>query len=315
MEYIPTEEEKEYLAYDSYEAFFENLDKGMKEIRNVQFTRKRRKVILIAGAMVVFDKGTIDFLNDVAEAMKESCQFILLSEVTAQYRRKTRDKIEFEYLCTPHLLAKEICVPHLDIPITKEITRYIDKKTYLKMAVDNLKTRHKNMGAGYAEALIYYSDVYLREVLKRINPDEVILWNEFYAFHMVFQSICMEKKLRTGYMEFGCIPGTFVIEQTGQQGESMPARRPFRFRCLSITQEEKETAKNVIQYIYRTGLNRNIQPARGNRLCEMLKRSSDRKVITYMGQNDFESGLYPYTKKPRGIIRLILKVHWRHWNI
>lgn len=283
MEYIPTaEERKEYLAYDSYKVFFDNLKKGIEDIESLQFIRQKKKVILISGAMVVFDKGTIAFLNRIAEVKSDEYQFVLLSEVTAEYRRKTKDKIVFESICTPHLLAKEILVPYMDIPVTEEMTEYINKREYLKRAVANLNMRHKNIGDGYAEALIYYAEIYLKLLLKKLKPDKVILWNEFYAFHMVLQCLCRQRKIELKYMEFGCVPGTFVIEKGGQQGESMPARHPFFFHHLPIKRQDKAEADKTIQYIFRTELNRNIQPERNGELCQFLKRKTGKPVVTYM---------------------------------
>ena len=68
MTYEPNEVEKqEYLAYHSERDFFNNLDRGLNEIEKYSFFRKRKKVALISGAMVAFDKGTINFLNKIIE--------------------------------------------------------------------------------------------------------------------------------------------------------------------------------------------------------------------------------------------------------
>lgn len=294
-EYTPTESEKqEYLAYDSKEAFFDNLEKGLQSITEYQLKKTKEKVVLIAGAMAVFDKGTIDFLNKMAR-VDSRAQYILLSEVTAEFRRKTKDRFEFESICTPHLLAKEILVPYMDVPVLAHVGKYLDAHSYLMKAIDNLKGRHYNIGCGYAENLIYYADRYLKTVLDRIRPDYVILWNEFYAFHMVFQSICHMREIPVFYMEFGCIPGTFVIEKYGQQGESYPSRHPFKFRRLCVEQSEEIQTEHILAYLSDTGMNRNRQPLPGNMGPYLKRCRTGRPVITYMGQNDYESGIYPYT--------------------
>ena len=299
MEYIPTpEEQQEYLAYTSCDVFFENLENGIKELEQTQFERRQKKVLLIAGAMVVFDKGVIRFLNHMAE-VDSDCQYVLLSEVTAEFRRKTRDMITFASICTPHLLAKEILVPYMDIPVSEEIQNYIDRHAYLKPAADNLNQRHVNIGSGYAEAVVYYADRYIRKLLEKTAPDCVLIWNKFYAFHMILGYLCEEYGIRKKYMEFGCVPGTFVIEEKGQQGESFPGRYPHAFAVLPVTGKDKITAESVIEYIFRNGLNRNPQPPRGRLFGVLQNMKPNRPVITYMGQNDYESGLYPYTEKTR----------------
>ena len=299
MTYEPNEVEKqEYLAYHSERDFFNNLDRGLNEIEKYSFFRKRKKVALISGAMVAFDKGTINFLNKIIENDNKT-QYILLSEVTAENRRKTRETIKCDSICTPHLLAKEILVPYMNITVPNKVTVYIKKKKYLKKAIENLKRRHRNnIGQGYAEVLMYYADRYIRKVLDIIEPDCVWLWNEFYAFHMVFQNICKRKHIDTMYMEFGCIPGTYVIEKTGQQGESFPSRKSKQFNKLEITEEDCLNARKIIKYIYNNNLNRNIQPPYGN-IEKIVSRKAGSPIIVYMGQNDYESGMYPYTYKTR----------------
>lgn len=295
MNYIPTkEEQQEYLAYHSQKDFFKNLEDGIRAVKDFNFIKMNKKVVLIAGAMVAFDKGTINFLNQMS-AYNQKSQFILLSEVTAENRRKTEDNIRFEYLCTPHLLAKEILVPYLNILASKEIANYLSRKKYILQAVDNLNKRHKEIGEGYAEALMYYADRYIRVLLDKIKPDMVILWNEFYAFHMIFQQVCKIKKIKIGYMEFGCIPGTFALEKHGQQGESFPACHPICFNSLGITKQEIRAAVKGKKYIFKTCLNRNWQPLFGKMDEIFLLKKKGQPVITYMGQNDYESGMYPYT--------------------
>lgn len=51
-------------------------------------------------------------------------------------------------------------------------------------------------------------------------------------------------------MEFGCVPGTFVIEKSGQQGESFPARHPHLFRCCPVASGDIKKAVQFAEYIY-----------------------------------------------------------------
>ena len=295
----PTEAEKqEYLAYKSEKDFFANLESGIENLENWQISEDSRKTILIAGAMVVFDKGTIRFINELAKRDSKN-RYVLLSEVTAEFRRKTDMCIEFEHICTPHLLAKEIIVPYFDVTLTDTMIEYVEKREYLKEAIQNLEARHINMGRNYALALMYYADIYLSKLIQKTKPCLVILWNEFYAFHSVLKAICEKYGISIQYIEFGCIPGTIALEEGGQQGESYPARHPFRFNRLSICEEEIEYAKQVAIFIKKEQLNRNIQPIWGNAKESLLKRKTNGPVITYMGQNDYESGMYPYTEKAK----------------
>lgn len=296
-EFIPTkEEEQEYLAYKTEQDFIDNLENGIKELDRMEIARDNRKIVLISGAMVAFDKGTIQYLNQIADQDRET-RYILLSEVTAENRRKTRECIKFEYLCTPHLLAKEMFVSYFPITISEEVKEYISERGYLCRAIENLHGRHRNAGEGYIEAWICYADRYIQHLLDKVHPQRVVLWNEFYAFHMIFDHICAAKKIPVMYMEFGCIPGTLSLELLGQQGESYIARHPWRFRTLPVRREEIRFAETVKQYIVERRLNRNKQPEYGR--LNIKKEEIGKPIIVYFGQNDYESGLAPYTEKSR----------------
>lgn len=298
MEIYPNEQEKqEYLAYKSEKDFFSNLETGISKLNEWQMKHESENVILIAGPMVAFDKGTINFLNQMVKSDLKN-QYILLSEVTAEFRRKTQMCVEFEHICTPHLLAKEIIVPFFNVTVSEEMERYVNNHLYLNEAINNLETRHINLGIGYAKALMYFADIYIRVLLDKIVPKKVILWNKFYAFHSIFDRIAKEKKIDVCYMEFGCVPGTIVIENGGQQGESYPARHPWKFNHLFVGQKDILNARGVIAYINKKQLNRNIQPFWGKGSELNLKRN-DGPIVTYMGQNDYESGMFPYTRNSR----------------
>lgn len=292
------EEQKEYLAYKSEQDFWGNLEFGIKNLKQLVWMEDERPSVLIAGAMVAFDKGTIHFLNELVKKDFNN-RYILLSEVTAEFRRKTSMCIEFEHICTPHLLAKEIVVPYMDITITEEIVEYVEKEQYLQEAIQNLESRHINMGKGYAQTLVYYADIYLRRLIDVIKPKKVILWNEFYALHSVLRHICEMQGIEIQYMEFGCIPGTIALEKDGQQGESFPARHPLKFKCLSVTKEDIEGAKQVVAYVANEQLNRNVQPPWGKVKQNIIKYKVQGPIVTYMGQNDYESGMYPYNKNAK----------------
>lgn len=296
MLFVPTPEEaQEYLAYKTENDILNNLSGGLKSLQSQKFVPGSKKRKMIAGAMVVFDKGTIDFLNGLVKKDSEY-RYVLLSEVTAEYRRKTRECIDFEYICTPHLLAKEIRLLYFAVSVPEEVRAYVGQREYLIRAQQNLLGRYKDMEESYAMIWVYYADQYITKLLEIVQPETVILWNEFYAFHSIFGAICRKKKIALQYMEFGCVPGTFVIEKEGQQGESFPAKYPGEFKKLPVSDQELQEAEAARQYIYQKRINRNIQPLYGEMAGMAVKRRSGRPVVAYFGQNDYESGLFPYTE-------------------
>ncbi len=288
------EEEQEYLNYHTYEDVLNNLTSGLEMVNNFVCPYPKGSVVLISGAMAAFDKGILDFLNKLNES-SPNLNMVMLSEVTAQYRRYTKEHLSFPYLFTPHLLAKEMVIRKMELPEKPEVKQLIDKKIYLKEAVQNQNGRYPDLGHGYAETWVYYAYVFIVAVLDKIRPRMVILWNEFYAFHHVFCGICKEKQIELRFMEFGCLPGTFCIEKKGQQGESNPARFPEDFRSLPVTIGEITEASDVIDFLRISCMNRNPQPMMMFRSELLHYWKPGQKIVTYFGQNLYESGMYPYT--------------------
>jgi len=296
---VPTAEERdEYLAYNSADIFFSNLENGIKALMVEELSENS---ILICGAMTSFGKiWLLDFIN---EFYKKICQkektTILLSEVTAEYRRYTGYYIKMPFICTPHLLAKEIIVTGLSIPVSEPMLLLRNEKEYIKESIENLEMRHPNLGNGYAIAWAYYAYKYISVLLNRINPEKVILWNKYYAFHHIFQGICLDWNIKVEYMEFGCLPGTISIESSGQQGESLIASEFKKFRKEPIQPDDYISTKKILTYLKHSGLNRNFQSDK--KFCnEMIKSYKiGRQTIVYFGQNDYESGLFPYTVRTK----------------
>ncbi len=293
---ITEQEQQEYLAYYCSSDVINNLKNGVENLADNEWLMEHVNCTLICGAMMGFDRGISCFLNDM---YRHDRTLFFLSEVTAQYRRYTDEVCDIPHICTPHLLAKEIIVCGMEIPVAKEADCLINKKKYLQEAEKNMLLRHTALGNGYARMWVYYAYRYLAKLINALSPKQVILWNEFYAFHHILRGICKEKFICLKYMEFGCIPGTICIERKGQQGESLAARRWLQFYAKRVTSQEIEEAENVLAYLYETGLNRNIQPRKKMDSTLLRHYSPGRNTILYLGQNDYESGLQPYTHTSR----------------
>lgn len=158
------------------------------------------------------------------------------------------------------MLAKEMVIRNMSIPVETEIEKTIDSKRYLKNAVINMSSRYEDLGEGYAKAWCYYAYKYISKLVSIIEPRCVVLWNEFYTFHLIFRGICLERKIPLKYMEFGCVPGTICIEEHGQQGESLVTQKYRKFNKKVINGNDLKLAEKVIEYLFYTGLNRNKQP-------------------------------------------------------
>jgi len=296
IEDITESEANEYLAYHNYQDVLNNYEFGMQALKQFDFSKYQGTSVLICGAMVAFDKGLSAFLNKWYE---NDNTLFLLSEVTAEYRRYTKERVHMPFICTPHLLAKEIIVIGMDIPVAREARQLFKKKTYIREAVYNLEERHIKIGDGYAIMWAFYSYQYINILLDGIMPKSVVLWNEFYAFHHIFKGICIDRGIHVSYIEFGCIPGTICVEENGQQGESIPARHASRIIKALVEEDDITNAKRVLKYLKYTGLNRNVQPKIEFESLKCMYYSSQRKTVLYLGQNDYESGISPYTMRSK----------------
>ena len=185
------------MAYHSWKDVINNLDMGIRDLDHVPNALQNSNKVLICGAMIAFDKGLSNFLNTWYFYQND---LILLSEVTAQYRRYTKERIKMPFICTPHMLAKEMVIRNMSIPVETEIEKTIDSKRYLKNAVINMSSRYEDLGEGYAKAWCYYAYKYISKLVSIIEPRCVVLWNEFYTFHLIFRGLCLERKIPLKYM-------------------------------------------------------------------------------------------------------------------
>ncbi len=291
LKYSPSVMERwEYISYHTKYDIISNFENGLQILKDIVFESECFNRTLIAGGMAAFDKGIIRFLHKWNDKMEP---LFLLSEVTGEFRRYTADEVQFPFICTPHLLSKEIVVCGINLDMLEDANQLYNKSEYIRVAVMNLNKQYNNLGLNYAVIWSYYAYKYINLLLDKLNPVRVILWNEFYPFHIIFDNICRERKIDIVFMEFGCIPGTFALDKKGQQGESWVAlHRGKRYRDTSETKE-------IIHWIRNTRLNRNLQPPTQFNCTRISGYKKDKPIIVYLGQDDYESCLIPYTRKTK----------------
>lgn len=285
--YSPSVMERwEYGLYHTKSDIIFDFESGLQALESMVFEPEYFNRTLIAGGMAAFDKGIIHFLHRWNEKMEP---LILLSEVTGEFRRYTADTVHFPFICTPHLLSKEIVVCGIDLDMNDDADRLYNQSEYIRAAVMNLSKQYNNLGKNYAVIWAYYAHRYINLLLSKLKLFHVILWNAFYPFHIIFKNICQERNIVISYMEFGCMPGTFSLDGAGQQGESWVALHHCK-KCGDTTD-----ALKIIHWIRKKHLNRNVQPLTQFNCTSILRYKKDEPIILYLGQYDYESGLFPYT--------------------
>lgn len=251
---------------------------------------------LIFSDFLAFDKGVCDFVNEWNKIEKN---MVLLSE--ALWVSKERiEKLHITSIKLPAVLAhNQYLKKSLDGEIDEQLISYVRERRYLNEAAVNLRMGYRDMASDYEYIVCYFADRIVRKILKCWTPCKVIIWNAFYALHIIVKEICKEMNICVQYMEFGNIPGTIIVEEIGQMGESWPARFPQKFMRIPVYSSEYTRAEQQIKKLCQSKLNRNVQPY--NNLLRDVKKSLkvERPIVFYAGQNDNASGMQPYTEKTK----------------
>ncbi len=279
----------------------QEIEESLAEMKKLGSKNGRR--ILVSGHIGLSPRTP--YLAKVNAYLSENYEIFQLIENGVDYKTlqdKKWDGIsEKEYkmlkqFIVPSLFMKDIFRAYEKVYTDDESRRIVEQKQYLREAAENLRKRHFNMREDYIQYFVIQSYYYLCKVIEILHVDCVVLWNQFFAFHHIFEGICKEKEIKCMYFEFGVIPGTYAVETTGQMGESYPALEYRRFRELKVIGEDLRKAKEICQYIKSNRINRKVQPKQD--ISKILNKKLKKGVPTifFAGQNDFESGLCPYTE-------------------
>lgn len=284
-----------------------SITESIREIDAFMISEKK-PVILFVGH-ICYDHE-VDYLYQLAKRMP-AYQWILLTE----HYRANYDKVYQINQCTgfemtdaselknikifivPELFTKNANVFGWKMSLSEDMKQIIENNEYVKEAKENLYGRHQKIAEGFPEAFAANAYIYLNRILDIFKPASVMMWNKFHAFHHILSGVCTEKGINPLYMEFGSLPGTYVIEGYGQMGESWCAQEYKKFLSLPVTRQEEENAAQVWEYLYKSKLSRRKSSqnssAEKKRVLSLLR--PNRPTIFYAGQNDFESGFFPYT--------------------
>ncbi|MEY8283636.1 hypothetical protein AALA13_07390 [Lachnospiraceae bacterium 50-23] len=180
-----------------------------------------------------------------------------------------------------------------------------NKYDFLGNAGKNLSRKYA-VTEEYADQYSLAAHEYAQKILSVVKPKCILLWNMYSPWHLILDKVCKQKKIPVVYMESGLLPGTYAFETMGQMGGSYPALMSKEFCSLPVTNEEIETARRIKEQLYKNKLNRwSISDAsvydssEKDRILGLLDKT--RPTILYAGQNDFDSGLFPYTAETKKI--------------
>lgn len=253
---------------------------------------------IIVGGMVSFDENSVRNLDEAFWCLEKEDSFIFVSETDAIKRKAQSGLIGFPFICLPAMLQRDVYIHEnmlSSIEVSEEIREYVQSRAYCDDARICFEGKYAGqIATGYAYYFAYWSDLYLKKLLNVIKPKKVAMWNKFYPFHHILDELCKEMGIEAIYLEYGVIPGTYQVEKKGQMGESLPAVKPQLFAQLEVSEEDKEHATEVHHYLKASRINRKDQPDSYELEAIMQRIDKNKPILVYMGQNDFESGMYPY---------------------
>lgn len=297
-------EEENFIHYSKIQNNNIRLGRLIDEVRKSMDDFKSRyedykHCALIFGSMVSFDKNSAPNCNAAFERQKNKKKFLMISETHAVVDQAERGEITFPFFCLPLMLWQNYHLSasnYSHLKAVPEVIWYVNAADYRTEAMLDFQEKNKDIAEDYAYYFIYYADLYLRELLSFIKPSHVCVWNSFYPFHQLIRAICGEMAIEVILMEYGGIPGTYLIERMGQMGESYPAEKWEEFQKLAIDKSDRDKAKRIYAYLKESGINRKPQPENDELEAAKKQINPEWPIVVYTGQNDYESGLYPYTE-------------------
>lgn len=298
---IGLKEKEDFIWYREW-LFGQDAGKLVEEARQfmeneIKLYEKAEGCKIIFSDFLSFDKGVCEYVNRLNKIEKN---LVLFSEA-GWISDLEKNKLNIPVIKLPRILSRNQYIKKADNQNLFDLKEVEDIKNneVCREAALNLRMGYPDMAEGYEYIVCYFAYKTVHEIIRYWKPEQVILWNAFYAIHLIIRSICREMNIPVRYMEFGNIPGTIILEETGQMGESYPARAPEEFLDIPVSTEEYINAGQSVRYLRQSRLNRNVQP-HNNLLQEVKKKlKHGRSVIFYAGQNDNASGMQPYTENTR----------------
>ncbi len=192
---------------------------------------------------------------------------------------------------------------HDNIVVTEEEKKLCEENEYFYIASRNFSKKYY-VSLEYAIKYCCAAYHFAEELITTVKPECTMIWNKYSPLHIMIDYACKQRNIPVIYMESGLLPGTYIFESEGQMGESWPSTHSEEFLKLPVSEEECEKAEEIRQSLYESKLNRwtstdaSVYKKTGK--DEVLGRIDPSKpLVFYAGQNDFESGFYPYTEHTR----------------
>lgn len=282
-----------------------SIKKSLEQIKRE--SEGNKNILVIPGNV-----NKVPMLQKIAENLPEY-NFITLNEAVPEdkvlSKKELNEKCKEEYplmmmhdnlqiSCMPLIFYKNKYLSKYDIYLNEQTKEILQESPYLSDFAQTIREKFPNMSESYSLFYVCTFRDYVEKIIKETNPAAVLLWNQFFPLHSILVKVCRKNRIPIIFCESGVLPGTIAFEDPGQMGESFPATKWEQFKQLDIDGFEYDYAIKVRNYLYESKLNRWAQYGVYNKLqIEEAKQKllEGRPIIFYAGQNDYESGIKPYT--------------------
>ncbi|MDD6194955.1 MAG: hypothetical protein PUB19_08660 [Lachnospiraceae bacterium] len=266
--------------------------KRYKRLLNEVGSKGTKKRIVVVGHMYTEKKHSLyDIFSRIEEEAEGKVEFVTLDEIANNADHLWEKK--FKRVRLPAFIYFDI---H-ENTISLDCETVYENNGYIQNAVAYwMKKGFDEYSAKYYAALYKYA---YEQMIQILQPDQVLIWNQFMASHMICDHVCKANGIPVEYIEYGVLPGTYACENLGQMGASYPARESEAFINLPVTEEQLQHADRVWAFLKASGLNRNKQND-DNVVSRIQSRMmKDRPIIIFAGNYDTDSGIVPYTEEAK----------------
>ena len=292
---------KEHINFEKYGNIFQisskraelEMEHAMKDIECIAEVWKNE--VLCFTSQFLPGVGCLKFIN----AMKGNAfDFHLVSEAYWMDYQEIKSRTHTDYFLTvPSLWELHSFVPDGRLDSVEKTE--LEQRQYLIEIAEQVKEIFYFINEEACCYIVYYNYRYINNLIERVQPKQIIYSSGVKPSGRIVSQICKAKGIPLITSHPGIIPGTLSYDVGGEMGESLPAIYSTRFMGLRVNENDLKHTNESWQYLYKSKLNRKVQPAKKN--FEFIKRqmSKGKPVIFFAAQNDPDSHMVPYTEITR----------------
>ena len=287
-------EEQDFAAYERYTSVStkrveEEMVLCLKEIRKRENELKNK--ILYMGE--IWGKFFYDRFFRMANDSDEM-SVVILSECFWMDQDEAESRAGLSVVNAPIFLNYNVWI---DDAVEK--INGIEKDKW-REEINHAQMLFPQMGEKCAAYMILKIHEFYTHLIEIIQPRMIIAETSFNLNRKVLKALCKEKNIPMIYTHPGVIPGTFAFDVFGEMGKSLVSVFYKNFLSLPVSAEELQKAMKVINTVYERRLNRKAQPQKFNIFRKADDKDAvDKKTVLFLGQNDVQSDLQPYTEETK----------------